>query len=75
MKVDREGTSDAQAVPHCVNLDGSLVHTDTLVESVVAAMRDWHVIVHIPPWLLQGKTTLKANLSERIKPSPEVACR
>jgi hypothetical protein len=75
MKVDREGTSDAQAVPLCVDLDGSLVHTDTLVESAVAAMRDWHVIVHIPPGFLQGKAKLKAKLSERIKPSTEVACR
>lgn len=72
MKADREGTRDAQTVPLCVDLDGSLVRTDTLVESLVAAMRDWHVIVHIPRWLLQGKAKLKAKLSERIKPSPEL---
>lgn len=57
-------------LPLCVDLDGTLVKTDTLVESFVAAMRDWHLLIRIPGWLLRGKATLKSKLVEKSKPNP-----
>ncbi|MEQ9329816.1 UbiA family prenyltransferase [Thalassobaculum sp.] len=51
--------------PLCVDLDGTLVRTDLLYETLLAALRrrPWLVFA-LPFWLLAGKAHLKARLVE-----------
>ena len=47
-----------------VDLDGTLTHTDTLHESVVALVRDNPLYLFaLPFWLLHGKAALKARVA------------
>lgn len=55
------------ALPLCVDLDGTLVRTDTLLETFLAATRNLYVLFRMPFWLLQGKAKLKANLAREAK--------
>ena len=57
-------------LPLCVDLDGTLLKTDTLFESVACALRDGQTMIRLPFWLLGGKSRFKAKLSEHIKPNP-----
>jgi len=51
--------------PLFVDLDGTLIRTDMLVESFLHAVRkDARVILKTLGWLLQGKAVLKARLAE-----------
>src|SRR5271169_1560616 len=48
------------AVPICVDLDGTLVCTDTLWECLIAAWRsNYWLILLFPIWLLRGRAYLK----------------
>ncbi len=58
--------------PLCVDLDGTLVHTDTLVESIVAVARDFGSLLLVPLWLFRGKAVLKANLAKRADMDPSL---
>ena len=51
--------------PLCVDLDGTLVRTDLLYETLLAALRrrPWLVLA-LPFWLFAGKAHLKARLVE-----------
>ncbi len=51
--------------PLCVDLDGTLVRTDLLYETLLVALRrrPW-VVFALPFWLLAGKARLKARLVE-----------
>ena len=50
----------------CVDLDNSLVATDLLWESLLAAVKrsPWTLLL-VPFWLVQGRAFLKARLAER----------
>jgi 4-hydroxybenzoate polyprenyltransferase len=51
-------------VPLCVDLDGTLVKTDTLVDSVLAlARQNPRAISRIPGWLAQGKAAFKRHVT------------
>jgi 4-hydroxybenzoate polyprenyltransferase/phosphoserine phosphatase len=68
----RAVVGDAQAgaaeVPLCVDLDGTLVNTDMLVESALhAAHRRPLALFALPVWLLQGRPVLKAKLAQGAK--------
>ena len=54
-------------VPLAVDLDGTLVKTDLLVESFLALVRrnPLYLLV-IPFWLLRGRAFLKREISRRI---------
>jgi 4-hydroxybenzoate polyprenyltransferase len=54
-------------VPLAVDLDGTLVKTDLLVESILALVRGnpFYLLV-IPFWLLRGRAFLKREISRRI---------
>jgi len=53
-------------VPLCVDLDGTLVRTDTLYESLLRAVRrNPAVVLRIPVWLFQGRAHLKHELARR----------
>lgn len=53
--------------PLCVDLDGTLVRTDTLWESVVVLLtrRPWLMLV-LPVWLLAGRARFKREVAERV---------
>ena len=50
--------------PLCVDLDGTLVKSDTLVDSALALARHRPAdLIKLPGWLLQGKAALKRHLT------------
>ncbi len=53
-------------MPLVVDLDGSLLRTDTLVESLFAVARTHPLtLLKVPAWLAQGRARLKQGLAER----------
>lgn len=58
--------------PLYVDLDGTLVQTDTLVESLKILMRKKpHLIFCLPFWVMQGRARFKAYVARRVTPPPE----
>jgi 4-hydroxybenzoate polyprenyltransferase len=53
--------------PLCVDLDGTLLKTDTLWETLIAQLkaRPWKILL-IPFWLLGGKARLKQRLAQGV---------
>lgn len=61
-------SSDVTAsVPLCVDLDGTLISSDTLFELLLGMLRrePWLVFV-LPLWVLRGRAFFKQRLSERV---------
>jgi len=53
--------------PLCVDLDGTLINTDLLIESLFAFLRQEPLgIIKIPFWFARGKAFLKEQLVQRI---------
>jgi len=63
--------------PLCVDLDGTLLATDTLAESLLRAIkRDFRTILLLPWWLLGGKAHLKRQVASHALLNPEdLPCR
>jgi 4-hydroxybenzoate polyprenyltransferase len=59
-------------IPICVDLDGTLLYGDTLLDSFALAMHSWPILIRIPGWILQGKAALKDRLADNIKLNPEI---
>jgi len=57
-------------VPLCVDLDGTLVHTDTLYEMFLAILGNIKTLAIIPFWLIAGKARLKHELAQRAPLNP-----
>lgn len=58
----------APGVPLCVDLDGTLVKSDTLVDSVLALARQRPAaILRIPGWIGQGKAQFKRHLTSAVQ--------
>jgi 4-hydroxybenzoate polyprenyltransferase len=58
-----------EAPPIAVDLDGTLVRTDLLVESAVLLVRHHPLrALRIPFWLLRGKAHFKAELARQVTP-------
>lgn len=58
--------SSAQAVPLAVDLDGTLVRSDLLMESLAAALkRNPLAVLALPLWLARGRAALKSELAKR----------
>ena len=52
----------------CVDLDGTLVKSDTLVDSTLALARYHPVaLLKLPGWLLQGKAALKRHIASAVQ--------
>ncbi len=53
-------------VPLCIDLDGTLVRSDTLVESIIDLLKrePWRVLA-LPLWLAGGRAGFKARVAER----------
>lgn len=55
--------------PLCVDLDGTLIKTDCLFETLLGSIQQNPVtLFKVPQWLAQGRPTLKARLAELFKP-------
>jgi 4-hydroxybenzoate polyprenyltransferase len=53
--------------PLCVDLDGTLLKTDLLFESLLQLLkRRWWALFLLPVWLLGGKARLKREIASRI---------
>jgi len=56
------------AQPLCVDLDGTLVRTDLLLESVLALLkRNPLYLFALPLWLLKGRAHLKCEVARRVR--------
>jgi 4-hydroxybenzoate polyprenyltransferase len=65
--------SSGAEVPLAVDLDGTLVKTDLLIESMMALVqRNPAYLLVIPFWLLRGRAFLKREISRRITLDPNV---
>ncbi len=61
------GVKSGQGRPLCVDLDGTLVKSDTLVDSLLVMVRTHPLdLVKVPGWIAQGKAALKAQVAERV---------
>jgi 4-hydroxybenzoate polyprenyltransferase/phosphoserine phosphatase len=62
-------TLDIATLPAlCVDLDGTLVKSDTLYDYALAVARHHpRALINIPAWLLQGKAALKRHLANTIQ--------
>ena len=59
-------------IPLVVDLDGTLINTDMLHESAIAAFRQNPLIVFkVLLWLTRGKACLKANLAKQVSINAE----
>ena len=57
----------APGVPLCVDLDGTLVKSDTLVDSVLALARQKPAeMLRIPSWIAQGKAQFKKHVTAAV---------
>jgi 4-hydroxybenzoate polyprenyltransferase len=57
--------------PLCVDLDGTLLRTDTLHESLVLLIaRNPMHLLRLPLWLLGGKAAFKREVAVRVVPDP-----
>ncbi len=55
-------------VPLCVDLDGTLVKSDTLVDSVLAIARQHPaLLVKIPGWIGEGKASFKQHVTSSVE--------
>lgn len=61
----------SDAFPLCVDLDGSLIRTDTLVESLLELIRQRpFAALLVPFWLLKGKAGFKSEVAARVNLPP-----
>jgi phosphoserine phosphatase len=55
----------------CVDLDGTLIHTDLLYESVLTLLRQSPLsALKLPLWLARGRAYFKQQVAMRVKPDP-----
>lgn len=58
----------SQSTPIAVDLDGTLIHSDLLLESFLLLIKQNPLYLFmVPLWLLRGKATLKAEIARRVK--------
>jgi len=65
------GAARAVLKPLCVDLDGTLVRTDTLWESIAVLLknRPW-IVLAFPFWLLRGRAQFKRQIASRAALDP-----
>src|SRR5262245_49196879 len=64
----RRNDSGSKSVPLVVDLDGTLLRTDLLLESALRLIKQtpWHALL-IPVWLLRGRAHLKHRIFQRVQ--------
>ncbi|MEO6802208.1 MAG: UbiA family prenyltransferase [Granulicella sp.] len=61
-------SSPVAACPLCVDLDGTLVKSDTLVDSVLVLARQHPaLLLQLPGWIAQGKAALKRHVTAAVQ--------
>ncbi|MBV9759040.1 MAG: UbiA family prenyltransferase [Acidobacteriaceae bacterium] len=66
-----ESTERTSPLPLCVDLDGTLIRTDLLFESLLLLVRqNFFCLFLLPFWLLGGKATLKRRLAQKVTFDP-----
>jgi hypothetical protein len=56
------------APPLFVDLDGTLIKGDLLMESGLALLRHAPLaLLHVPWWLMRGRARLKAEIARRVR--------
>ncbi len=64
--VEPKAAASANAVPICVDMDGTLIVTDSLYEGLTLLLRRNPLYLFVLPlWLLRGKSALKQEISRR----------
>ncbi|WP_246535088.1 UbiA family prenyltransferase [Methylomonas paludis] len=59
------------SIPLCVDLDGTLIHSDLLLETLVLLLKRNPLYVFlVPVWLLKGKAAMKAQIAARVSLNP-----
>ena len=67
MSPDKLPSTPDQNPPLCVDLDGTLVKTDTFFEALLMLFRSRPMsLLALPAWCLGGKAHLKRQVSSRI---------
>jgi 4-hydroxybenzoate polyprenyltransferase len=62
---------NARQLPLCVDLDGTLVLSDLLLESLLRLIRTQPLcLLLIPVWLLRGRAAFKAEVAARVRLNP-----
>ncbi len=57
--------------PLCVDLDGTLINSDVLLESLLLLLKNNPLYLFlIPVWLMRGKAALKAQVAARVNVDP-----
>lgn len=70
MSVNMEKSSNA-SIPLCVDLDGTLIASDLLLESLILLLkRNPLYLLCLPFWLLRGKANLKSEIASRVTLNP-----
>ncbi len=70
--VDAGHTAADATIPLCVDLDGTLVKSDTLVDSVlVMARQQPAALLRLPGWLTKGKAAFKQKIAATVALSVE----
>jgi len=65
--------NSSSTIPLFVDLDGSLIKTDMLIESVFELLKQNPLnIFRILSWALKGKAYLKAQIASRVEIDPEI---
>ena len=60
--------SETKSIPLCVDLDGTLIHSDLLFESFLLLVKQNPLFLFLVPlWLLGGKAKLKAEIARRVQ--------
>jgi 4-hydroxybenzoate polyprenyltransferase len=66
LKEEAHGNTD-KSIFLCVDLDGTLVHTDLLLESSLVLIKNSPLLIFaIPWWLFKGKAYLKEQIAKRV---------
>lgn len=70
-KTDLETIGDT-SLPLCVDLDGTLIQTDSLLESCLRLIRQNPLmLIFLPFWLLSGKAGFKQKISQHVELAPK----
>ena len=64
--------NEIAGVPLCVDLDGTLIKSDSLVDSVLVMARQSPLeLLRIPGWIAQGKAAFKRHVARRHMADPD----
>jgi len=66
-------TQSASQIPLCVDLDGTLIRSDLLLESLFGLLKqNLFYLLLLPFWLLKGKAAFKQRIAERVELAVEL---